>query len=87
LQLSKGSDGLLRVGLTGAMSDAMSLRRRHRFLRELLSWSSPALLHVVISADERGSWSWAAPWQSALAELPTERVYVFHSLGDRHDGR
>lgn len=87
LQLSKGSDGVLRVELTASMRDAVPLRRRHRFLRELLSWSRPAPLHVVISADERGAWSWAGPWQSALAELPTERVCVFHGLGGRHDGR
>ena len=41
----------------------------------------------MISADELGSWSWAGPWQAALAEVRTERVYVFHSLPDRRDGR
>jgi len=83
----QGSDGLLRVSFTGSMNDEVSPRRRVRLLRELLSWARPAPPHVVISADELGSWSWAGPWQAALAEVRTERVYVFHSLPDRRDGR
>lgn len=82
-----GSDGLLRVSFTGTMSDAAPTRRRVRLLRELLSWSRPAPVHAVISADERGSWSWAGPWQCALARVDCERLYVLHDLGGLRDGR
>lgn len=82
-----GSDGLLRVSFTAPMSDTVLPRRRLRLLRELLSWAKPAPLHVVISADERGSWSWAGAWQVALASAECERLYVLHDLGGRHDGR
>ena len=87
LLLPRGNDGLPRLSLTGPLSDEQSSARRLRLLKELLSWARPAPLHVVISADETGSWSWAARWQAALAATQSERVYVFHSLGDRHDGR
>jgi hypothetical protein len=84
---SRGHDGLLRLSLTGQLSDELSSARRLRLLKEVLSLVRPAPLHVVISANERGDWSWAARWQAALAATRSERVYVFHSLGDRHDGR
>ena len=87
LLLRRGSDGLLRLSFSGPLSDELSPARRQRLLKELLSWARPAPLHVVISADETGDWSWAARWQAALAAMRSERVYVFHSLGDRHDGR
>lgn len=87
LLLPRGNDGLLRLNLTAPLSDELSSSRRLRLLKELLSWARPAPLHVVISADVKGSWSWAARWQAALAETRAERVYVFHSLGDLHDGR
>lgn len=77
----------MRVSFTGSMSDAVPLGRRVRLVRELLSWSRPAPLHAVISADERGSWSWAGRWQCALAASDCERLYVLHALGDRRDGR
>jgi hypothetical protein len=83
----RGSDGLLRVSFAGLMSDGVPPSRRVRLIRELLSWSMPAPLHVVISADERGSWSWAGAWQAALAAADSERMYVLHDLGDRRDGR
>jgi hypothetical protein len=80
----RGSDGLLRLSFTGPLSDELSPARRQRLLKELLSWGRPAPLHVVVSADESGGWSWARRWQVALAELRCERLYVFHSLGDLH---
>lgn len=83
----KVSDGLLRLSFSGPLRDELTSARRLRLLKELLSWARPAPMHVVISADETGNWSWAARWQAALAETRAERVYVFHSLGDRHDGR
>lgn len=83
----RGSAGLERVSFTGSMSDAVPPRRRVRLLHELLSWSRPAPLHVVISADERGSWSWAGAWQVALAAAASERLYVLHELEGRRDGR
>lgn len=81
------SDGRLRLSFTGTMSDEVRPGRRVRLLRELVSWSRPAPLHVVISADARGSWSWAGDWQVALAEAASERLYVLHELEDRRDGR
>lgn len=84
----KGSNGLLQVRFTGSMSDAVPPSRRVRLLRELLSWSRPAPpLQVVISADERGSWSWAGARQVALAAAESERMYVLHDLETRRDGR
>lgn len=82
----RGSDGLLRLGFTGPLSDELPPHRRQRLLKALLSLARPGALHVVISADELGDWRWAARWQLALAAVQSERVYVFHSLEGRHGG-
>lgn len=83
----RGSDGLLRLSFTGPMSDELALSRRVGLVRELLRWSRPAARHAVISADDRGDWSWADRWRCALAAADCDRLYVLHALGDRRDGR
>ena len=64
-----GRDRYLQLFFVGLLSDEMTEERRRRFLGLVSLLASPAPLRVAISADELGSWDWAAEWTRALEEV------------------
>lgn len=68
LVLRPGHGGLVMMSLTGKLQD-VSIQHRRSLMGLTSLWAQPELLHVAVSADESGSWSWAESWTEALADV------------------
>lgn len=86
LVLTPVSDGRVMMSLSGRVNED-SPQRRLSLLWVTSLWARPEPLHVALSADAKGNWSWAEPWTEALADAVGDYEVSFALRGGARGNR